>query len=389
MKVEMVGLSREFHSVRGRVAALRDVALEVDDGEFFVLLGPSGSGKSTLLNLIAGLEAPTSGQIRFGDDVVADGDRGISSAPRERNVAFVFQSYALYPHLSVFANIAFPLRIARWKPARVREAVERAAATLAISELLPARPRELSGGQRQRVAIARAIVRQPTVFLLDEPLSNLDAQLRTAMRVELKALQKKLDITTIYVTHDQVEALSLGDRIGVLRDGRLEQVGTARELYESPATPFVAQFIGAPPMNLIPARIAATAGGSSVVIAGQRTAAPAQREADLRRIGDAPFLLGIRPEHISMESPAGGGKLRARIASVEPLGRDTVVHLVLAAGGAQGAVSVERGECSLSVLSDREGLRAGQEVAIEFDAAHVHIFEMDRSRVPGADRMAP
>ncbi len=363
MRVELEAVSKEFFSLRGRVSALQAVDLMMADREFFVLLGPSGSGKSTLLNLIAGLESPTSGRIRFDDTVVADADRRLSLPPRQRNVAFVFQSYALYPHLNVFENIAFPLRIAREKRADIEKAVERTAATLDISELLPARPAELSGGQRQRVAIARAIVRQPSVFLMDEPLSNLDAQLRAAMRIELKTLQQRLGITTVYVTHDQVEALSLGDRVAVLRNGRLEQVGTPQQLYEEPATPFVGRFVGSPPMNLIPSRIEEEAGRLYVNMDGVRLEVPADREGDFRAVGSRKFLLGIRPEQIKVEPPAPGTPA-ARVGSVEPLGRESVVHLVL-------------GERTVVALSGHKEVEPDDKVGVGFDLKRAHIFLED------------
>ena len=225
MRLLIDSLAKRYKSLRGPVFALNGVSLEIEDGEFFVLLGPSGSGKSTLLNLISGLEKPTMGDIWFDGSLVASGSKKVFWSPRDRNVAFVFQSYALYPHLNVFENIAFPLRIKGVKKAQVKRAVEETASKLEISGLLCAKPGELSGGQRQRVAIARAIVRRPSTFLLDEPLSNLDPQLRFTMRSELKDLQRNLGITTVYVTHDQIEAMSLGDRIAVLRDGGIEQIG--------------------------------------------------------------------------------------------------------------------------------------------------------------------
>jgi multiple sugar transport system ATP-binding protein len=227
MRVRIHHLSKGFRSIRGNVFALRDISMEIENGEFFVLLGPSGSGKSTLLNLISGLETPTHGEIWFDRMLVASHAKGVSLSPKERNVAFVFQSYALYPHMNVFENIAFPLKIRGTERGGIRESVERTASLLEISDLLSAKPGELSGGQRQRVAIARAIVRHPNIFLLDEPLSNLDPQLRLSMRTELKKIQRSLGVTTIYVTHDQTEAMSLGDRIAVLRNGEIEQTGHA------------------------------------------------------------------------------------------------------------------------------------------------------------------
>ena len=256
-------VSKTFLSLRGPVPAVRDVDLLVEDGELFVLLGPSGCGKSTVLNLAAGLERPTSGEIRFDGGIVASRERRIFVPPGKRNVAMVFQGYALYPHLNVRENIAFPLRVAGEARGEIDRAVARTASMLGIGELLKSRPSELSGGQRQRVAIARALVRRPRLFLLDEPLSNLDASLRTATRVELRRLQRSLEVTTLYVTHDQTEAMTLGDRIALLRDGSVLQVGTPRDLYENPRTPFAASFIGPYPMNLLSAASRRKAGPAS------------------------------------------------------------------------------------------------------------------------------
>ena len=327
MRLQLDGLSKHFLSLRGKVKAVRGVDLTIEDGEFFVLLGPSGCGKSTILNLIAGLEKPASGEILFGSRLAASVEKRVFLSPGERNVAFVFQSYALYPHLSVFENIAFPLRVARTPKKEVAEAVERVAGPLGISGLLAAKPAELSGGQQQRVAIGRAIVRRPDVFLLDEPLSNLDAQLRASTRAELKRLQRSLGVTTVYVTHDQVEAMTLGDRIAVLKNGRVEQVGTPEELYERPVNPFVATFIGSPPMNLIETSLEKDKGGLAVMLGGKSFTLPGERA-----VGLAPgaCLLGIRPEHIGVAASAADA-ITATVLAVEPLGRELLVHMV--AGG--------------------------------------------------------
>ncbi len=239
--VETTGLSKHFNDVK----AVDGIDLKIHEGEFLVLLGPSGSGKTTLMRMIAGLEKPTGGQIRIGDRLVND------LPPRLRNVAMVFQSYALYPHMSVYNNIAFSLRPLGLTRQQIDEKVEWAARMFDIGHLLRRKPRQLSGGQRQRVALARAIVREPDVFLLDEPLSNLDAKLRAMARDELKQFQRELGVTTIYVTHDQVEAMGMGDRIAVMSDGRMHQLGTPQALYDTPADTFVATFLGTPPMNLV------------------------------------------------------------------------------------------------------------------------------------------
>jgi multiple sugar transport system ATP-binding protein len=266
-------------------AAVKDVSLDIGDGEFMILVGPSGCGKSTVLRMIVGLEDITSGDIEIG------GQRVNERAPRDRNLSMVFQNYALYPHLTVFENIAFPLRLAKTPDAQVDERVRNAADLLELEEHLERKPANLSGGQRQRVAMGRAIVREAQAFLFDEPLSNLDAKLRGQMRTEIARLQKRLGITTVYVTHDQVEAMTLGDRVAVLRKGILQQCATPRELYEQPANLFVAGFIGSPPMNFIPATV--TDGGFTTPFGDVRL--PDDRVAGL---GDQEVvLLGARPEH--------------------------------------------------------------------------------------------
>ena len=270
------------------VTPLRDVSFTIEPGEFFVLVGPSGSGKSTLLRMIAGLESITEGTVRFDADVMN------SVAPRDRDVGMVFQNYALYPHLTVAENLAFPLQIRKEDKATIQRRVGDVAEMLGISELLERRPKQLSGGQRQRVAVGRAIIRKPRVFLFDEPLSNLDAQLRTHMRTELKVLQRELGVTTVYVTHDQVEAMTMSDRMAILNDGILQQVGTPAEVYDTPATAFVASFTGSPPMNLI--RIPDT---------GER-------------------VLGIRPENLVMES--SGTPISVHVDAVEFIGHEWLIH---------------------------------------------------------------
>ncbi len=358
MKLQFDQVGKRFTGLRGAVNALREVSLTVTDGEFFVVLGPSGCGKSTLLNLAAGLEQPTTGSIRFNDRVVADPAHGVFLGARRRNVAMVFQSYALYPHLSVFENIAFPLRIARMREQEIRRAAATAAESLGIDELLKRRPTELSGGQRQRVAIARAIVRRPELFLLDEPLSNLDAQLRSHTRVELKHLQRKLGVTTLYVTHDQTEAMTLGDRIGLFRDGRLVQTGTPGELYQAPQSAFAGSFIGSPPMNILPAALTEGAAGPVVRLAGIEL--PAPRPA----LGDLPagaVRVGIRPEHIHICRNGQPGSMAGVIAAVESLGRENLVH-------------VDTAGWRLGVLTTAKDPGVGAPVAIVIDHRRLHLF---------------
>lgn len=363
MQVRIMNLSKTFFSLRGEVRALTDVSLEIKDKEFFVLLGPSGCGKSTLLNLIAGLERPTKGEILFDDKIISSKGKKIFLTPKERNVAFVFQSYALYPHLSVSENIAFPLKVMKNKGVDIKDAIKRVASMLKISDLLPAKPAELSGGQRQRVAIARAIVRQPNVFLLDEPLSNLDAQLRTSMRLELKNLQHKLGITTIYVTHDQVEAMSLGDRIAVLKEGRIIQIGSPQELYKTPVNTFVAQFIGSPPMNLFETSFIEDSGEYFVRFGNKRLKVSQEKKKEADRLKSRPFILGIRPEDIIIHplSLAIPGSFKAKVTSIEPLGKEALLNV-----WAEGR--------NITVLASDKEVGVNDTLKIEFNLKRCHFF---------------
>lgn len=363
MRLRLVNVTKKFFSLRGTVTALNEINLDIKDKEFFVLLGPSGCGKSTLLNLIAGLEKPTYGEIFFDNRIVVSKKRKIFLTPKERNVAFVFQSYALYPHLNVFENIAFPLRIIGLKGNAVKTAVEKAASTLEITNLLLAKPAELSGGQRQRVAIARAIVRQPNVFLLDEPLSNLDAQLRVSMRAELKNLQRRLGITTVYVTHDQTEAMSLGDRIAVLRAGKIEQIDTSQRLYDNPVNAFVARFIGYPPMNLLETSFVEEDGMYFVFIGDKKLKLPEDKIETLKGLRTNSFLLGIRPEHIYINPSETYQLLPAEVVSIEPLGRDMLVY-------------VNVGGLRMAVLTSDKKIKETDTVNIGFDLKKSYIFEL-------------
>jgi len=368
MQIRLSNINKRFFSLRGEVAALHDITLEIHDGEFFVLLGPSGCGKSTLLNCIAGLEKPTRGEIFFADTLIASKEKRIFFSPKERNISFVFQNYALYPHLTVFENIAFPLKVVGTKEKIVKEAVQKTASILEISELLSAKPAELSGGQRQRVAIARAIVRKPNLFLLDEPLSNLDAQLRTAMRAELKTLQRQLGITTIYVTHDQVEAMSLGDRIAVLRQGKIEQIDTPQGLYEHPANTFVAQFVGSPAMNLIKASYKKEQGQFFITIGSKKLKAPENKIALLKKLPSPSFILGLRPEHISLH-PASQ-ILQGAVIAVEPLGKETVFY-------------VRMEEQKIIILSSEKMIKKEGpcDIALSLEKSHIFSTELKMSFV--------
>ena len=314
---------RDLHKHYGSAHALKGIDLTIGDGEFVVFVGPSGCGKSTLLRSIAGLEEISGGDIEIGGRVVT------GLRPRDRDIAMVFQNYALYPYLSVYDNIAFGLRARKVAEPEIRQRVGDAAAMLGIEPLLGRLPRQLSGGQRQRVAIGRAIVRQAQLFLFDEPLSNLDAKLRDEMRSEIKRLHKEISTTMIYVTHDQVEAMTLADRIVLLRDGRIEQQGMPLDLFERPTSGFVASFLGSPSINLVPARLVTRGARRAVLLAtGEQLELPAERKVDATE-GVKAILLGLRPQHLSRagETPLAPGVLRVstRAELIQPTGTRTYV----------------------------------------------------------------
>lgn len=342
----------------GGIVAVRDVTLTIADGEFLVLLGPSGCGKTTTLRMIAGLETPTAGRIWIGERDVTGAE------PKDRDIAMVFQNYALYPHMSVFDNMAFGLKLRKVPRAEIVRRVEEAATLLGLQELLHRKPRELSGGQRQRVALGRAIVREPAVFLMDEPLSNLDAQLRTATRVELKRLHQRLGATVVYVTHDQVEAMTLGTRIVVMRDGVVQQVGTPEEIYRRPRTPFVAQFVGTPPMNLIGGVVARK--GTEWILSGVASGSlplPETLSRRLEQLSSDQVLLGVRPEDMVLTS---GGLWPGTVRVVEPLGYETLVY-------------VDVGATQVVVRTGRHPtIAVGETVGLEIPADRWHVFDPAR-----------
>jgi len=346
--------------VFGRAPVIHGIDLEVRDGEFVVLVGPSGCGKSTLLRMIAGLETVTDGEIAIGDKVVND------LPPRARDIAMVFQDYALYPHKSVYDNMAFGLRM-RGSPkdeiaARVKEASE----VLQIGHLLDRKPGQLSGGQRQRVAMGRAIVRRPKVFLFDEPLSNLDAQLRGEVRVEIKKLHQRFGTTIVYVTHDQVEAMTLADRIAVLRAGRLEQFATPNDIYNHPASRFVAGFMGSPPMSVVPATVAADgtridlSDGTSLPVPERQR--PAVRAASGRRIE-----FGLRPEHVrpGEAREPGDVAIDANVEVIEPLGSETLTWLAIGGKSMTGRFPPD------------QGVRPGEKVRVTLALSRMHLFDTE------------
>ncbi len=309
--ISMRNVVKRYGSGAKTNQVIHGVSAEIADGEFIVIVGPSGCGKSTLLRMVAGLEEITEGQIAIGERVVNDIE------PADRDIAMVFQNYALYPHMSVFDNMAYGLKIARLPAAEIRARVDKAARILELGALLDRKPRQLSGGQRQRVAMGRAIVRQPQVFLFDEPLSNLDAKLRAQTRLEIQKLHGDLRVTSLFVTHDQVEAMTLAERMLVMNAGRLEQIGTPEEVYARPASIFVAGFIGSPPMNLLAGR----ADGARLHVDSQTLALPAPAPRD------GPLVLGLRPEHVQWNAPAGNAAVwTLHVDVVEMLGAERLVH---------------------------------------------------------------
>ena len=347
-ELQLRGLRKRYD---GGAEVLRGVDLDIADGEFMVFVGPSGCGKSTLLRMIAGLEAVSEGEIRIGGRSVGALD------PAQRGVAMVFQSYALYPHMTVEQNMGFALKMAGERSAVIRERVGQVAEVLQIGPLLQRKPRELSGGQRQRVAIGRAIVRRPAVFLFDEPLSNLDASLRVQMRIELSRLHQELGTTMVYVTHDQVEAMTLGDRIAVFNGGRIEQVGAPLALFDRPQSLFVAGFLGTPRMNLLPVSCSEAPGGGGRLALGSGSL-------DLPGCRPGPLTLGVRAEHIELTHPGAG--IRARIELVEHLGDAVIVHARLVPS--QASVAIRRSP-------QQPCPAAGDEVGLLIRPDSVHLFD--------------
>ena len=329
---------------------IHGITLAIENGEFVVLVGPSGCGKSTLLRMIAGLEEISGGEVVIGGRVVNN------VPPKSRDIAMVFQNYALYPHMTVFNNMAFSLKLAKVASAEIQTRVKRAAEILSLMPYLERYPRQLSGGQRQRVAMGRAIVRNPQVFLFDEPLSNLDAKLRVQMRSEIKELHQRLGSTSVYVTHDQIEAMTMGDRIVVMRDGIVEQIGTPLDLYDKPANPFVAGFIGSPAMNFIEGEF--TANGSAGVVSTDGIQLPAAVKGEAGR----KVIYGIRPEHLALGGPNEG--LSAEVVLVEPTGAETLIVVQV------GATRVQ------ALFKERHRFKPGDRIWLKPDLSAVHVFDV-------------
>jgi multiple sugar transport system ATP-binding protein len=362
-EVTLRGVTKVFP---GGATAVDHVDLEIADGELLVLVGPSGSGKTTVLRLTAGLEELTEGEIRIGGRVVND------VHPMDRDIAMVFQNYALYPHMTVAENIGFGLKLHGVKKRELAERVAQAAEALELSDLLKRKPAQLSGGQRQRVAMGRAIVRDPAAFLMDEPLSNLDAKLRVQMRTQIQRLQHELGTTTMYVTHDQVEAMTMGDRVAVMRDGVLVQVDTPQALYDRPADLFVAGFIGSPAMNFVRASLEASNGSLLASFGSNTLELPARalpRAVTEKRVRDV--ILGLRPEHLDLAlSDSDGAVLRAPVTLAEPVGAQVIVHLdleTLPAGG--------EGTDFCACLDARRVCSRGETLTLSVDPSPVHFFD--------------
>ena len=351
---------RDVRKSYGATEVVHGLNFGIEDGEFAVLVGPSGCGKSTLLRMIAGLEEITAGEVAIGTRVVNNVE------PKDRNIAMVFQNYALYPHMTVYGNMAYGLKIARLPKDEIQRRVEAAARILQLEALLERRPGQLSGGQRQRVAMGRAIVREPDVFLFDEPLSNLDAKLRVQMRIEIRKLHNSLSTTSVYVTHDQVEAMTLADRLIVMNDGNAEQIGTPLEVYETPATTFVGGFIGSPPMNFLPAAV----NNGKVQVSGGGSLANAH-DGQLSAINGRAVTLGVRPEHLHTQNGTGMQRIAdLEIDLIEALGADKLVY---------GHFGEPEQACTLRVGSEVT-IRIGETVPIAAQAEHLHLFDPDSGR---------
>jgi multiple sugar transport system ATP-binding protein len=385
--VQLVQLSKVYDN---GVVAVNDLNLEIGEGEFVVLVGPSGCGKTTALRMVAGLEEISDGEIRIGGKVVND------LPPRDRDIAMVFQNYALYPHKTVYENLAFGLRMRKVPKDEQKRRVEEIARVLGLADMLKRRPAQLSGGQRQRVAMGRAIVREPKAFLMDEPLSNLDAKLRVQMRAEIARIQQALRVTTVYVTHDQVEAMTMGHRVAVMRDGVLQQVDTPQHLYDAPMNLFVASFVGSPPMNLFEATIVHENGRISCRVGQMELELPsdvvAQRPA-LAEYEGRSVAIGIRPEDVREAADWDGARLRGRILLVESLGSEQLVHIEIAAtplersdlidtaaqppGPSLGVDDLERAVTLLGRFDRHLLLAPGEAVEVAIDPRLLHFFDLE------------
>jgi len=359
VNVVIKNLTKKF----GEVIAVKNLDLEIKEKEFFILLGPSGCGKSTALLCIAGLLKPDEGEIWLDNELVTAPEHDVYVPPQEREVAMVFQDYALYPHMTVFQNIAFPLEVRKKSKNDIEKRVEETAELLGIAHLQDRKPKQLSGGQRQRVALGRAIVREPKIFLMDEPLANLDAKLRVRMRVELKKLHQKLGTTTVYVTHDQVEAMSIGDRVAVLKDGDLQQVGTPKELYDTPENIFVAGFIGSPAMNMLEGNLVEKNETLMIDLGVSMFELPTRMKEKIMETKASKVILGFRPEHITLTKKYQNNAIEAKVDMLELIGREIHVHLTTR-------------ECPLvAITTSTEDVKVGENVWMTLDEEKIHIFD--------------
>ncbi|MFO7312063.1 MAG: ABC transporter ATP-binding protein [Bacillota bacterium] len=352
-RIRLERLTKSF----GNVTAVKGVDLEINDGELLALLGPSGCGKTTILLMLAGIYRPTSGDIYFDDERVND------VPPKGRGVGLVFQSYALYPHMTVYDNIAFPLRLRKTPKEEIDRRVREVARIAKIEEYLQRKPSQLSGGQQQRVALCRALVKEPELLLLDEPLSNLDARLRIETRTEIKRLQRQLGITTILVTHDQIEAMTMADRVAVMRAGVIEQLSTPLELYNRPANLFVASFIGDPPMNLVSMEYRVDGGTPQLANADFSVALPPEARAGMEKATSSQVVLGVRPEDLRVSSQPVDGKPAGEVYMLEPLGRDTLVDVRVG----QQAIR--------ALVPGGTPIRVGDRVWLDWDMDRMHLFD--------------
>ncbi len=362
--------------------AVDRLSLHVNDGEFMVLVGPSGCGKTTALRMLAGLEEITSGTLKIGNAIVNN------TLPKDRDVAMVFQNYALYPHMSVEKNIGFALKIRGDSKAEIKRKVDEAAAILRLEDYLDRRPKALSGGQRQRVAMGRAIVRSPQAFLMDEPLSNLDAKLRVEMRLEIARIQRLLNVATVYVTHDQVEAMTMGDRVAVMRDGKLQQVDTPQDLYDRPANEFVAGFMGSPPMNLLACQVRTGHDRLEIVLGEQVVELPLSYASthDLPSSGGQ-VILGVRPEDVLITDASSSNTIKTRVERSEALGSEILVHLSHAEAldetlstGERLRQDLVRRAALVAKMGPRVKVTAGDVLSVQISQEHAHFFDVETGR---------
>jgi multiple sugar transport system ATP-binding protein len=387
--VATVKFDRVFKVYANGQTAIKDLSLEIADGEFLVFVGPSGCGKSTALRMLAGLEDISAGKILIDDRIVND------RTPQQRNIAMVFQNYALYPHMTVRQNLEFPLRMMKLSKQQIAALVAEAAAKLGLVELMERKPKQLSGGQRQRVAMGRAIVRDPAVFLMDEPLSNLDAKMRSQIRTEITALQQRMKTTTVYVTHDQVEAMTMGDRVAVMRSGKLQQVSSPQDLYDQPANIFVAGFIGSPAMNIFWSRLSKDERGNFIVDIGGKSlaigSAAVQRYQQLERLSDRDILVGLRPEAFTVGETDADNSISVLVKTVETLGHETIVY------GTASSAKIDTDEDfarklaenardrTMSILAARVAasprIQVGHQLTLTIDLDRLYLFTIDGERI--------